>query len=30
MIYGEWMVGHAHVSVPTYFPERRAAMDLTP
>ncbi|TDW22568.1 YybH family protein [Kribbella kalugense] len=29
-IDGQWMVVHDQVSVPTYFPEGRAAMDLTP
>jgi ketosteroid isomerase-like protein len=30
LIDGEWMVVHDQVSVPTYFPEGRAAMDLMP
>jgi ketosteroid isomerase-like protein len=29
-IDGQWMVVHDQVSVPTYFPEGRAALDLTP
>ncbi|HET6988736.1 MAG TPA: nuclear transport factor 2 family protein [Kribbella sp.] len=29
-IDGRWMVVHDQVSVPTYFPEGRAALDLTP
>ncbi|TDW76615.1 YybH family protein [Kribbella pratensis] len=29
-IDGQWMIVHDHVSVPTYFPEGRAAMDLMP
>ena len=27
---GVWMIAHDQVSVPTYFPEGRAALDLTP
>ncbi|RZU10294.1 ketosteroid isomerase-like protein [Kribbella rubisoli] len=29
-IDGQWMIVHDQVSVPTYFPEGRAAMDLMP
>jgi uncharacterized protein (TIGR02246 family) len=29
-IDGRWMIVHDQVSVPTYFPEGRAALDLTP
>ena len=29
-IDGQWMIAHDQVSVPTYFPEGRSALDLTP